>query len=71
MKRKRDEPAYPAVANAYQHPGLTKLEATAIQLHAALLANPQSWENRSEELARMALEEANALWDELEKETSE
>lgn len=67
--RKRDEPAFPVTLPVSQTgAGLTKLEYTAIQMHAAMLSNHELGCNATPYIVEQVMCEANALWDELEKE---
>lgn len=70
--RKRDEPAYPVIKVAtIVSEGMTRAELTAALIYANLVTNPPSWANPSSDatMYRFAISKANALWDELEKET--
>lgn len=59
--RKRDEPAFPVTTDVIQFgSGMTKLEYTAIQIHAARFGADTF------QTSEDSVEEANYLWDELE-----
>ena len=64
-----DQPAFPRQDDVYDHgcTGLTKREHAAIQIMAGFAANHEMNEMDTERLAKLAVEEADALMDELEK----
>jgi hypothetical protein len=73
----RDEPAFPKLiqeghSGEYVYAfdgGMTKREYAAVEIYAALRANPHAWEEMHVyEMRTKAIQEAEDLFDELDKE---